>query len=379
MRCEYFEAGACRSCPHLALPTTYAEQLAAKDAAVRAAVGKRDGLTWEAPHPSPEERFRTKAKMVVGGTREAPTFGILDGAGQGVDLRGCHLLGPALTAALPVVAEHVAAIGLTPYDVSRRSGELKHVHLVENSDGELMLRFVLRSEGQLGKLRRGLPALREALTAIGVPARVVTANLLPEHKATTEGDTEIPLTEETSLPVRAGDVTLYVEPGAFLQTNAPVAAALYREAAAWIDRTQPAAVLDLYCGAGGFALHAAKPGRPVTGVEVSEAAVASARRSAAESGRGAEFVVGDAVAYARELPALPELVVVNPPRRGIGTELARWLDASNAGTVLYSSCNPATLARDLDAMNSLRPVRARLFDMFPHTDHSEVLTLLSRG
>jgi 23S rRNA (uracil747-C5)-methyltransferase len=71
-------------------------------------------------------------------------------------------------------------------------------------------------------------------------------------------------------------------------------------------------------------------------------------------------------------------VVVNPPRRGIGAELAGWLERSDAAHVLYSSCNVASLARDLAAMPSLRPVKARVFDMFPQTTHFEVMVLLER-
>jgi 23S rRNA (uracil747-C5)-methyltransferase len=69
---------------------------------------------------------------------------------------------------------------------------------------------------------------------------------------------------------------------------------------------------------------------------------------------------------------------VNPPRRGIGSELSGWLEASGVRDVVYSSCNAESLARDLAAMPSLRPVRARLLDMFPQTTHYEVVTLLQR-
>jgi len=72
-------------------------------------------------------------------------------------------------------------------------------------------------------------------------------------------------------------------------------------------------------------------------------------------------------------------VVVNPPRRGIGAPLAAMLEASAVRHVVYSSCNVDSLARDLAAMPSLQPVRARLFDMFPQTDHHEVLVLLERA
>ena len=71
-------------------------------------------------------------------------------------------------------------------------------------------------------------------------------------------------------------------------------------------------------------------------------------------------------------------MIVNPPRRGIGEVLSRWLEASDVRHVVYSSCNAASLARDLAAMPSLRPRRAQVLDMFPQTTHYEVLTLLER-
>jgi 23S rRNA (uracil747-C5)-methyltransferase len=90
------------------------------------------------------------------------------------------------------------------------------------------------------------------------------------------------------------------------------------------------------------------------------------------------FAAGDATAFALTAASAPDLVVVNPPRRGIGAELAGWLERSDAAHVLYSSCNVASLARDLASMPSLRPVKARVFDMFPQTTHFEVMVLLAR-
>lgn len=374
MQCDYFDAGACGSCVHLRTP--YADQLAAKDAAVRALLGGTD-VAWEAPYASAETGFRAKSKMVAGGTPDAPTLGILGPDRRGVDLRGCRLLGPGAAAAMPVLARSVTRVGLRPYDVPTRSGELKGVHVVEDLAGEgaLMVRFVLRSEGQLGKLRAGLPALLRDLAAAGAPAAVVSANLLPQHAALPEGDVEIVLTQTSSLPLRVGDVRLYVDPGAFLQTNTAVAGGLYRQAREWAEQLAPRRVLDLYCGVGGFALHLAGPGRSVHGVETSAPAVAAARRAAGEGGHPATFEVGDATAA---VAGRPDLVVVNPPRRGIGPRLAGLLEGSGVPAVLYSSCHPQTLVRDLAAMPSLRAQRARLFDMFPHTDHAEVLVLLVR-
>ena len=88
---------------------------------------------------------------------------------------------------------------------------------------------------------------------------------------------------------------------------------------------------------------------------------------------------GDATAFALGAETAPDLVIVNPPRRGIGRELSGWLEASDVRHVLYSSCNAASLARDLEAMPSLRPIRGRVFDMFPQTTHFEVMVLLERA
>lgn len=148
----------------------------------------------------------------------------------------------------------------------------------------------------------------------------------------------------------------------------------------------PASLWDLYCGVGGFALHAAAAGvRQVVGVEVSPVAIASAQRSARdlwadEAEARARFIAGDAVAWAVEQDAAsaPDVVVVNPPRRGIGPDLAGWLNECAAPRVIYSSCNPVTLAKDLAAMPALRVVEGRLFDMFPHTDHAEATVLCER-
>ncbi len=364
--------------------TAYAEQLATKDARCRAALSSlAPQLDWLEPFSSAESGFRNKAKLVVGGTAAHPTLGILDHRQRGVDLRDCGLYEPPLHATIPHLAEFVSAARLTPYDVPRRQGELKYLLVTASPTGALMLRIVLRSTAQLPQVRAALPALHAALPHLDV----VTVNLHPEHKAVLEGETEIPLTDQTELRMPCADVMLHLGPRSFFQTNTAVAAGLYRQAQAWIKAAQSSSVLDLYCGVGGFALHAAAPDRHVTGIELSPDAIASARRSAADQ-RAARpdlgpihFAAGDATAYALADPThpAPDLVVVNPPRRGVDEALTDWLEASTVRDVIYSSCNVTTLARDLVRMPSLLPHRARMFDMFPQTDHHEVMVWLRRG
>jgi 23S rRNA (uracil747-C5)-methyltransferase len=372
--CHHFDAGRCRSCSWLGLP--YGVQLLDKQRHVEELLGDRPELTWREPVGSPQLGFRNKAKMVVSGTIADPVLGILNPAGGGTDLRDCPLHTVGIRAALPVLARFVTTARLTPYDVPARRGELKHLLVTESPDGELMVRFVLRSQEPVARIRKHLPALREALPAL----TVASVNLQPEHKAILEGDREILLTEQETLTMRVAGLDLHLRPQSFFQTNSAMAAELYERGRTWVAEIGPRSVWDLYCGVGGFALAVAGPDVEVTGIEVSGEAVASARLSATEAGLPRVcFETGDATAYAVGAATPSDLVVVNPPRRGIGPDLSAWLEESGVRHVLYSSCHAQTLARDLAAMPSLRPVRAQLLDMFPNTGHYEVLTLLERS
>lgn len=372
MDCHHFDAGRCRSCTWL--PRPYDDQVTELQARCVAALEAHPGLQWLPPQRSAESGFRNKAKMVVTGTSAEPSLGILGEGGAGVDLRDCGLHVPAIRQALPVLAAFVTRADLAPYDVASRRGELKFLLVTASPADGLMVRFVTRSQEPVARVRKHLPWLQEELPGLVV----ASVNLQPEHKAVLEGDREIVLTEQQELPLRINGLDLLLRPQSFFQTNTEVAAALYREAADWIDERDPRSVWDLYCGVGGFALHVARPGRTVLGVETSPEAVASATETASRSGSAASFLAGDATAFARAADVEPDLVVVNPPRRGIGEDLAAWLNGSAVRTVLYSSCNPESLARDLAAMPAFKAVRARLFDMFPQTAHAEVLVLLER-
>ncbi|WP_098470385.1 methyltransferase domain-containing protein [Serinibacter salmoneus] len=374
MRCDYYERAQCRSCA--LLPLGYDAEIARKETAVREVLDGVAPAAWFPTVRSPQARFRNKAKLAVGGTLADPLLGIQQPGGV-QDLTRCPLHTEAIEAALPALRTFITRASLAPYDVAARAGELKFALVTAAPGGQLMVRFVLRSTEAQARIRKHLPWLLDQVPGLAL----VSLNILPEHKAVLEGEREIVLHGET-LTMPLNGLPLHLRPQSFFQTNTPVAEALYREATAWLVESAPRSLWDLYCGVGGFALHAARalPGLAVRGVEVSAEAIASARRTAAEMGlTGARFEVGDATALgAGPGEQVPDAVVVNPPRRGLGADLAATLERSGVDTVLYSSCNAASLARDLAAMPSLRVTRARLFDMFPHTDHGEVLVELRR-
>lgn len=416
MLCQLHDASLCRSCPNLDL--SLAQQLQLKQSAVQATLaGQVETAAWLEPFASAPSHFRNKAKLAVSGTTHAPVLGLVDRFDNGTDLTSCPLHVNEIKAALAPLTRAITRMGLQPYSIVKRRGELKHVLITASANGQLMVRFVLRSTAQLPAIRKGAPRLQSELPGL----RVLSVNIQPRPAAILEGECEIILSQDSTLDMplylpeldadgvvvnnKKSVLPLVLPPQSFFQTNSDVAAGLYAQARAWVrdyaggqagaltgepgagrahsDATQSSqSIWDLYCGVGGFALALAQPGAQVLGVEVSAPAIDGARAAAAQlslTSPQVRFEAGDASVldasgqvYGHDKP---DLLVVNPPRRGIG-ELAASIEDSGIQRVLYSSCNPASLAKDLEVMSSYRVRRARLFDMFPHTNHAEVLVEL---
>ncbi|WP_105662878.1 23S rRNA (uracil(747)-C(5))-methyltransferase RlmC [Cronobacter dublinensis] len=374
MHCALYDAGRCRSCQWIEQPLD--TQLADKMTDLRALLAELPVGDWCAPVSGPEQAFRNKAKMVVSGSVEKPLLGMLHRDGTPVDLTECPLYPASFYAVFAALKPFIARAGLTPYNVARKRGELKYLLLTESTlDGGLMLRFVLRSTTKLEALRAALPALLAQLPQL----TVVTANIQPVHMAIMEGDQEIWLTEQQALAENFNGVPLWIRPQSFFQTNPTVASALYAAARDWVRALPVHHMWDLFCGVGGFGLHCATPEMTLTGIEIAPEAIASASASAQQLGlRNVHFQALDSTDFATGQQAVPDLVLVNPPRRGIGDALCDYLSRMAPQYIIYSSCNARTMAKDIRQLPGYRIARVQLFDMFPHTAHYEVLTLLVR-
>ncbi|PIJ51287.1 23S rRNA (uracil(747)-C(5))-methyltransferase [Erwinia sp. OLTSP20] len=374
MHCALYDAGRCRSCQWLEIP--YPAQLSQKQSYLETLLQPFNVEEWLAPQASPEQGFRNKAKMVVSGSVERPLFGIMQRDGHGVDLCHCPLYPASFAAVFASLKPFIARAGLTPYNVARRRGELKYILLTESRySGEMMLRFVLRSRAKLPQLQAALPWLRQQLPQL----RVISVNIQPVHMAILEGEEEIFLSEDRALAEQLNQIPLWIRPGSFFQTNASVAADLYASAGRWIAGLPVSTLWDLFCGVGGFGLHCATPAMSVTGIEISPEAITCARQSAQALGLdNVRFSALDSTAFAEAKAQAPDLVLVNPPRRGIGAELCLWLAKNAPRWILYSSCQAESLVQDLAHLGGYQLSRVQLFDMFPHTSHYEVLVLLTR-
>lgn len=383
--CAHFQAGECRSCQWLALP--YSQQLAQKQQDLRTQLQGLDhsALQWFEPFASPQQGFRNKAKMVVSGSVERPILGIANA--QPVDLCDCPLYPADLRQIFPILKDFIGRAGLVPYNIAKQKGELKYILLTQSQlDKGLMLRFVVRSESKLGLVQRELPALLQKLPQL----KVVSLNIQPQHSAILEGEKEIFLTEQRTLAEEFNQIPLFIRPQGFFQTNPQVASALYAQAQSWVKELPVCKLWDLFCGVGGFGLHCANalkqqsPNQQIelTGIEIAESAILSATQSARQLGLDqgnsqVRFQSLDASQFALDQANRPDLVIVNPPRRGIGKALAEFLNLQlQPEFLLYSSCNASSMGKDLQHLSHYQMQKIQLFDMFPHSEHYEVLVLL---
>ncbi|MFG0456985.1 23S rRNA (uracil(747)-C(5))-methyltransferase RlmC [Shewanella mangrovisoli] len=377
VQCGYFERGQCQSCRHIKLPM--AQQLAAKTQELQQLLAPfvdNAEPQFLPPVVGNSSGFRNKAKMVALGAAHAPVLGIVSPSGEAVSLCDCLLYPADMQALLHRLERFVQQAGIPPYRVDKAKGELKFILLTRSQvRGEYMLRFVLRSRDAIARIERELPTLMAEYPQINV----VSVNLQPVHMAILEGEEEIFLTENTRLEERFNDVPLFIRPKSFFQTNPQVAAKLYQTAREWVADFAPASLWDLFCGVGGFGLHCAAKDIPLTGIEIEAEAIACAKMSAQLMGLDkVEFMALDSTDFAKGEAAQtkPELIIVNPPRRGIGESLCHSLSEFAPKAILYSSCNPKTLAKDLGHIRGYRLTKVQLFDLFPHSDHFEVLALL---
>ncbi|QNS15011.1 23S rRNA (uracil(747)-C(5))-methyltransferase RlmC [Mannheimia bovis] len=385
LNCSHFERGTCTSCQWLEIP--YASQLSKKDADLKRLISpfilqnKTEILPLVS---SPISYFRNKAKMVVSGSVERPILGILkdqNDAQSGIDLTDCSLYPASFSGLFPILKDFIARAGLVPYNIAKKKGELKYILITESRFNQsLMLRFVVRSEAKRALVERELPKLLEKLP----PNSVVSLNIQPQHAAVLEGETEIFLTEHKVIEEYFNDIPLFIRPQGFFQTNPFVASQLYLTAQQWIETLPIQKCWDLFCGVGGFGLHCAKalseknPNVELTGIEISASAIESATKSANALGlKNVKFASLDSTQFAlNEAGLTPDLVIVNPPRRGIGKPLAEFLNDLGSPYLIYSSCNAQSMAKDFAALTNYELHKVQLFDMFPHTSHYETLTFL---
>jgi 23S rRNA (uracil1939-C5)-methyltransferase len=228
-------------------------------------------------------------------------------------------------------------------------------------------------------------AVAEAVAG-GVPGvSGVVASLTGSRASAAYGEEERLVLGRATIREKLGGIAFEVSAGSFFQTNTLQAERLVEQLVRKAGLTGREVVYDLYCGAGAISLLAAGHAGLVVGIEGGEAAIADANRTAANNGiTNCRFLVGD-LRDALRAPAVasfpkPDVVILDPPRAGAHPRALADIARLAPARILYVSCNPATLARDLVSLTGAgyRVESVLPFDMFPHTPHIEVLSVLER-
>lgn len=370
-------AGKCGGCSLRMMD--YESELALKEAFLRAALRKERLTLPVLPILTAGKRDGYRNKV------QYPVTGMPDGSvrigyyaphsHRVVPSEDCPMHHPALSRVLSLLRRYIDESGISGYREETHEGLLRHLFLRTNHDGSEIAVCLVINGDELPEKELLLSILREdpAVKSVWFSVQKEKTNvILGEECHLLAGKPSI---EDTLLGMRFG-----ISLRSFYQVNHDGCEILYKEAAKRAALRRGDRLLDLYCGIGsiGICLAGMTGGVKLTGVEICPEAVENAGENAVRNGiRDAEFLLGDA-----DRPALPpaDVVTVDPPRSGLAPELIPRLAALSPRGIVYISCAPDTLARDLRLFRAhgytagaLQPV-----DMFPGTGHVETVCLLSR-
>ncbi len=296
-----------------------------------------------------------------------------------INAEHCLLVHPAAEAAADALREWMAQYGVSGYDETTGTGHVRHLFVRNNQRGESLLCVVVNDDT--------LPFEKELARALrgAVPKTVgVLLGVNTERTNVVLGKRYRVLWGRDYIEDKLCGLTFRLSVPSFYQINHAQCEKLYNKAAEFAELNGDETLLDLYCGAGTIGLTMAKRVRRVIGAEIVPEAVEDAKANAARNGiENAEFFCGDASAVAAKLAAeglRPDVVTVDPPRKGLAEDVVRAIADMAPRRVVYVSCDSATLARDVKRFSELgyTAKRACAVDMFPRVDHVETVCLMSR-
>lgn len=352
-----------------------AEEAYFKTARVQDAITRIGGfsLTVDPVITAPSsQRYRNKAQFPIGLQNGKIVSGFYRQRSHSViPCEDCLLQTTLSNAVVRTVRSWMKEFSIAPYDEVRHKGTVRHV-FVRSGDTHAVLCLISKSapshlDALVSRVRKAHPEITG-----------IVLNLNPKKTNVILGDTTRTLWGDANVHDTLCGLRFSLAPEAFYQVNHAQAERLYELVLQYaeLDNTQTA--LDLYCGAGTITLCLAKHAKEVTGIEVIPQAIENAKANAAENNiTNVSFQCADATDAAADLAkrgAFPDVVVVDPPRKGLTTEVVDAIAQMHPKRVVYVSCDPATMARDCKRLCEIAPyeiTRVTPVDLFPKTQHVE--------
>lgn len=374
-------SNSCQGCSLIGLK--YTEQLRLKEEKVRNAFAAHQlPLDSIKPiHPAePTLGYRTSAKLVFGKVRGKVLLGLYRrGSHQVVDVGNCPLHHPLINQIAEVVRDEVERQKIFIYDPRRQRGLLRYLLVrVSPELNKAMVTFVVteRDFRQLTPLAKWVQRKVPEIVSVQQNINASEGNVILGRETRR-------VLGQPDLFDTVGDVKLRIAPASFFQVNHQQAGFIYRLVQQWARLTDAQTALDLYCGIGGISMHLAESAGKVIGIEVVPEAVRNAAENAKLNNyRNCRFITGDVVEQLKDLEIPARTVaVVNPPRKGCDEEVLAALVESGVSRLIYVSCGPESLARDLAYLtkNGFWVHKVQPVDMFPQTLHVETVVALERS
>ena len=378
--CElYEECGGCQL-QHF----SYEAQLRAKRAQVVDAlthIGKFPQIpVMETLRAEEPWNYRNKMQFPIGRNSGKIVIGCFaQGSHRIINTENCHIQRAENNDLANAAREIAEQLHIPVYNEDTHKGVLRHIVGRVGRSNDLMAVIVTATK-QLPRAKDFVRMMRERLpNLVSVHQNIQTYR----NNVIMGRDTQL-LWGRPTIIDSLGRLNFHISPRSFFQVNTRQAERLYEQALAYADLHGTETVIDAYCGTGTITLFLAQKARKVYGIEIVQPAILDARKNARDNHiKNAEFIVGDATTV---MPALykqgirPDVVVVDPPRAGCTETVLRTFANMKPQRIVYVSCNPATLARDLAILKELGYLAQEVqpVDLFPQTSHVENVCLLRK-
>ena len=374
--CPYY--GRCGGCDFRHM--SYEEELWAKRARVQDALTRIGGAEIAVEEILGAEQplhYRNKSIYPISPTGEVGFYRAR--SHQVVHVEHCLIQKPEADALAQALRDYIARFRVPPYDEATGRGLLRHLYVRTSCAGESLVCLLVNG--------RSLPHEEELVAMLRAAAPRLCGVVLGENTRRGNailGDRYRTLWGRDYLTDTLCGLELRLSVPSFYQVNHDQAQRLYEKALEYAGLTGRELAVDLYCGAGTITQVLARRARHVIGGEIVPEAIRDAEDSARRNGvENVEFLCGDASRLAAELRQRglrPDVICVDPPRKGLAPDVVEAAASMTPGRIVYVSCDPATLARDVARFAPLGycPVRACAVDLFPGTAHVETVCLLSK-
>ncbi len=378
--CPYFpRCGGC-ALRHM----DYEQELALKQAHVQSCLTRIGGQTISAlpiTGAAQTDGYRNKVQFPVQEQDGRPVAGFFSGKTHRViPVRHCRIQPDCADAIRGAVLAWMEQYHIRAYDEQTHTGYIRHIYIRFGAESGQILVCIVANCAQLPKKKQLVAALLAAEP--GITTIVFSPNT---KKGNTVLGTEFhPLYGDGTITDTLCGLQFRLSAPAFYQVNHAQAERLYEKAVQLAGLTGNETVLDLYCGTGTITLCLARHAKKAIGVEIVPQAIEDAKFNAAQNGmENAEFFCMDAGQAAKMLAdrrTRPDVIVVDPPRKGVSADVIEAISAMAPQRVVYVSCDPATLARDLKLLTAAGYTlqTAEAFDLFPRCAHVETVVLLSK-